>query len=265
MLKKVIKGLISTTEEELETIKKLESEGKFNEHTSDGGVMEYTPVGEDFEYIPKNNFKNFWLERLIVKPFIRISNRLLQTEVTGRENLKGLKGAIVCCNHVNKLDSCALIKALSYKRAYFVGAEFNNYKGVLGDSMRIGGLLPLSSTFSGMKNFNKTVSELLKNDKLVTFFPERAEWWCYRKPRPMIDGAFKYAVKNNVPVLPVFITFKESKASKQSKTGIPKFIVNILPPIYKEEGKSDFENVQAFNEKTFNAMQDCYKKFYNVK
>lgn len=262
MLKKVIKGLISTTEEELKVIKDLESQGKFNEHTSQGGVMEYSPVGADFEYIPKNNFKNFWLERLIVKPFIRISNRLLQTEVTGRENLKGLKGAIVCCNHVNKLDSCALIKALSYKKSFFVGAEFNNYKGVLGDSMRIGGLLPLSSSFAGMKNFNKTVKELLEKGNLVTFFPERAEWWCYRKPRPLIDGAFKYAVMNNVPVLPVFITFKESKASKQSPTGIPKFVVNILPPIFIDQSLSSHENVAMLNKKTFNAMQDCCEKFY---
>ena len=110
--------------------------------------------------------------------------------------------------------------------------------------------------------FNKTVKELLEKGNLVTFFPEGSEWWCYRKPRPLIDGAFKYAVMNNVPVLPVFITFKESKASKQSPTGIPKFVVNILPPICIDQSLSSHENVAMLNKKTFNAMQDCCEKFY---
>jgi len=35
-------------------------------------------------------------------------------------------------------------------------------------------------------------------------------WWNYRKPKPLKPGAYTFAAKNHVPVLPCFITMKDS-------------------------------------------------------
>ena len=35
-------------------------------------------------------------------------------------------------------------------------------------------------------------------------------WWNYRKPKPLKKGAYTFAAKNHVPVLPCFITMEDS-------------------------------------------------------
>ena len=48
-------------------------------------------------------------------------------------------------------------------------------------------------------------------------------WWNYRKPRPVTPGAYRFAVNNNVPVLPMFITLKDTdKIGADWITDLPK-------------------------------------------
>ena len=41
-------------------------------------------------------------------------------------------------------------------------------------------------------------------------YPEQSMWWNYRKPKPLKKGAYTFAAKNHVPVLPCFITMEDS-------------------------------------------------------
>lgn len=264
-MRMAIKGFLSTTPEELEVIKNLEKEEKWNTHTSEGGYTDFIPVNSDFEFIPKNNLKNNLINQFVSKPFVRIANGLLDTEVVGKENLKGLESAVVCCNHVNKMDCCAVMKGLPYNKTYFVAAEFNNLKGFFGDGMREGGMVPLSSNLGGMKKFYETVNKLLSEKNFVVIYPEVAEWWCYKKPRPFLDGGAKIAINNNVPILPVYLTYKDSKASLNSETGLPKFVLHILKPIYPDEALNRKEKIKDLDDKLFASWMDCYNETYQIK
>lgn len=265
-IKQLAEMLAATDESTLEKIEQYEKEGRFNEHL-DTNVAEYIPVDGSYKYITRNPFKRFYesLQRVfIVNPFMRYSNKLFDTQVTGRENLKSLgrKGCIVCCNHVNKLDCMAVVYALKGKKVYTSGAEFNNMKGFLGDMMRVGRMIPLSGNYAAMKNFDAAVTKFLKDGCAVTFYPERAEWWGYEKPRPLVSGAYKYAVKNGVPVLPVFITFRPSESAE--KTALKKFVVNILPPIYPDLNLPKRQAVQKLMAENAQSWDKCYKEFYKV-
>ncbi len=264
VIKKYVNMLANTDLQTLEKIKEYEKAGKFNEHL-DTNPAPYIPVDKNFQYIPKNIFKklDYFFKRIfVVNRVERCANKLFQTEVIGKENLQGLKSAVVCCNHVNKLDCMVVRHALRPHKTYFTAAEFNNMKGFLGDMMRAGGLLPMSANFSAQKNFFESVKQLLDKGNFITFFPERAEWWGYEKPRPHETGAYHIAVKNNVPILPIFITFKQTKASIESETGIKQFIVNILKPIYPDNSVAVKENIDKMRNQCLQKYKQCYEEFY---
>lgn len=266
-IKKYVNMLAQTDEQTIAKIAEYEKQGKLNEHL-DSNIAPYIPVDKDYKYLPTNIFektKRAFQQMFVIKPFCKEVNKLFQTEVTGKENLKNIGSAIVVCNHINKLDCMAVRYALAPKKTYFTAAEFNNMKGFLGDMMRAGGLLPMSENFAAQKNFLATIENLLKRKTFITFFPERAEWWGYEKPRPQFDGAYHVAIKNNVPIIPVFITFKGAISTTGKNTDIRKMVVNILKPIYANPKLTLKENISTTKKQCEQEWWQCYEQFYNKK
>ena len=89
-------------------------------------------------------------------------------------------------------------------------------------------------------------------------------WWNYRKPRPFKEGGFKIAVRNNVPVLPVFITQQDTKDIGPDGFLIQEYTVHIFEPIYPDKNKSKQENIKFMMEQNFNLWKDCYEKTYGI-
>lgn len=267
MVRKYAETLSATTAETLERIKAYEVDGRFHDHPDGMLTPDYMPVDAGYVYLPRNPLKK--LARLaarvfVVRPFMRQTNRLFRTEVRGRQYLKGINGAIVCCNHVNKLDCMAVCRALKGKSVYTTAAEFNNMRGFLGDMMRAGGMLPLSGNYAAMKHLDGTIGRLLKRGSFITFFPEGSEWWGYEKPRPQLAGAYRYAVKYGVPVVPVFITFRPTAASEASETGLKQFVVNILPPVYADAALPRKQAALKMRDSCAALWEKAYASFYGA-
>lgn len=258
--------LANTTPQVLEKIAQAEKQGDFSEHLDPIDYENCYPVDGSFEYIPtgKTKFRQNRDMLFIVNPFSFIVNRfLLKTKIYGKENLKGIKNAIVTSNHVNKLDALAVRKAVKSKHFKVMVGDFNNQKGRLGDFIRAYGAMPFSQSREAYKNFDKAVSYYLKNNTYILFFPERSEWWCYEKPRPYMDGAYHFAVKNNVPVIPVFITFTKTGKYFSNKIEKRQFHVHILKPIYPDEKLTAKQNVEYMKNENFKLCTQCYESFYN--
>lgn len=168
--------------------------------------------------------------------------------VRGRDNLKGINGAICVCNHVAVLDTLFVKQAVGHYRSYHTGAPHNNKKGFLGYVLRRAGFLSLGGGFGAKKQFALTLKQLLDRGAMVNFYPEEALWQRYEKPRPLKLGAFKYAQKFSVPIVPLFITF-EGKCKHA--------VINILHPIspigVTAEQMRDicFDKWRALYEKTY--------------
>ncbi len=267
-LSAMLDSLITTQPHVLENINRLDQLGQYNEHVDPINYDICEPVGSDFPYLKKpwkTRLKYFFIYNLIVKSFEPRELKRMGFSVVGRENLKGIKTAVCTSNHVNKLDCSLNRRALKGHKVYITAGEFNNMKGTLGDIMRASRMMPLSESFEGMKNFNHAVNTLLqKKGNYVLFYPERSEWWCYKKPRPLMDGAFHFAAKNNVPVIPSFITFTAN--GKKDINGIDMFDmkVNILKPIYPKEGLNNREQAQYLKEENYKAWKECYESTYGI-
>lgn len=199
-----------------------------------------------------------------------IENRqLIIKEVRGIENFSAVSGGkIVTCNHFSVCDNYAVWVALrdfmNGKLLYKVIREGNytNPPKPFGLFMRHCNTLPLSSQISTMKKFMRAVKVLFARGETVLIYPEQSMWWNYRKPRPMQDGAFTLSVRNNVPVIPIFITMEDSTVTDGDGFFVQEYTLNILPAIYPDLTLSRAEAAKKMKEENYEAWVKVYEDFY---
>jgi 1-acyl-sn-glycerol-3-phosphate acyltransferase len=245
----------SNKERALRLMHEYELEGKFNEHVYPIDPQSFEEVKADYEYHNRHQIRIFLVRFIAFIVSFIISKFIFRTKVKGLENLKNIKGCILISNHIDHLDSLP-IRYYLRKKLYILSGQFNNKKGLLGFLLKNSGCLPLSNNIVSMKNLNKEISNLLKKkNNALLICPEGSEWPHYRKPRPFHSGAFHYAVKNNVPIVPLFYTFKKTIFGY-------KHYLNILKPI---EVPSDIIGREAqimMQEKAYSAFVQTYEGFY---
>lgn len=243
-----------------------------NEDVDDVSPDSYFPVDENFEFF-KKGFKNFVKHIVyisVLKKYTKLINKnLTNLKVVGKENLKGVKNAIITCNHISKVDSFAVRAAVGYDIMY-VANDTNNWKGPIGDIGRQTGYLPLSKNLDRnlMRKFNQAMEYYLeKKKRKVLIYPEQAMWREEPRPRPLKDGAFHYAVKHKVPVLPLFITFeqKEKMIDEQNRQEFSDYTIHILPPIYPKAELNNKENVEYMKNENYRLWTETYETTYNKK
>lgn len=239
----------------------LERRGKFGADTIAYG--EWNMPDKNYRYRQpwyERIITGFWRSVLIVfgPLFIKM---FFGARVVGKENLKPLKrkGVITVCNHIHYLDTLFVRQAIGHINSYHTMAPWNNKYGIGGHIIRHGGMWPFSSDFAAMRNMSAEMERQLKRGKRINFNPEHALWWNYQKPRPMKDGAFHYAVKFNVPVVPVFCTFKKSK-----RGGMRKLRINILPAVFPDSDLPKKEGERKMKEEAESRWRECYESAYGI-
>ena len=195
-------------------------------------------------------------------------------EIVGIENLDNLQsGAVITCNHFNALDSFAMQVAYerstcSKKRKLFRVIREGNYTsfpGFYGLLMRNCNTLPLSSNMATMKEFMDGVEHHLKKGRLVLVYPEQSMWWNYRKPKPLKRGAFVFASRAKVPVVPIFITMEDSADLDPTGYPIQVMTIHVLKPIQPKSGSNPIRIAQEMMDANYKAWVDCYEKAYGTK
>ena len=215
----------------------------------------------------KNKTANFFATRFFDKMIA--DGQLIIKEVRGIENFTAVKGGkIVTCNHFSITDNYAVWMALrdymDGKMLYKVIREGNytNPPKPFGLFMRHCNTLPLSSQSATMVKFMKAFALLLKRGETILIYPEQAMWWNYKKPRPMQDGAFHLAVRNNAPVVPIFITMEDSDRLDGDGFFVQEYTLHILPAIYPDNTLSRGEAKQDMKNKNYEAWVKTYEEFY---
>ena len=195
-------------------------------------------------------------------------------EIRGRENLEAIKrcGAMVTCNHFNAFDNYAVNKAItpalkSKYKLYKIISEGNytSFGGFYGYLFRHCNTLPLSSSLSCLKELMAAISALLKRGEKILIYPEQGMWYNYKKPRPLKVGAFRFAAKNNAPVLPIFITLEDTDRLDGDGLPIQAYTVHILPAIFPDENLGVKENSIAMCRRNYELWVNTYEEFYGKK
>ena len=261
----------------IEKIKELEANGIFDiDVEDDPPTVPLQP--EDIDYLRtskisqiKSKMATKVAERL-VNDLVK-DNKLIIKDVKGIENMQKVKsGAIITCNHFNPFDSFTVEKVFRMsgqdkdKKLYKVIREGNytNFPGLYGFFFKNCDTLPLSSNKRTMIEFIKAVDIILKRGDFILVYPEQSMWWNYRKPKPLKNGAFNFAARNNVPVIPIFITMEDSDIIGEDGFPVQEYTVNIGEPIYPNESSSEKDNVNEMRDKNYEIWKEIYEDFYDM-
>lgn len=267
-------------EDRLKVLKKIEEyekEGKFDiDVEDDPPTIPLAP--EDVDYLHKKSSSKIKgaIANHMGKRFLRDllrEDKLIIKEIKGIENLKKVEtGAILTCNHFNPFDSFAIEKTFreagknKTKKLYKVIREGNytNFPGLYGFFFRNCDTLPLSSNVETMKEFIKAVDNILQKGDFILIYPEQSMWWNYKKPKPLKIGAYKFASRNNVPVIPIFITMQDSSKIGEDGFFVQEYIINIGEPIYPNGNLQEKDNARIMREKNAEIWKNIYEDFYKI-
>lgn len=268
------------SEDRLKVLKKIEEyekEGKFDiDVEDDPPTIPLAP--EDVDYLHKKSSSKIkgaianHMGKRFLKDLLR-EDKLIIKEIRGIENIKKIEtGAIITCNHFNPFDSFAIEKMFreagknKTKKLYKVIREGNytNFPGLYGFFFRNCDTLPLSSNIETMKEFIKAVDNILQKGDFILIYPEQSMWWNYKKPKPLKIGAFKFATRNNVPVIPIFITMQDSSKIGEDGFFVQEYIINIGEPIYPNQDLQEKDNARIMREKNTEIWKNIYEDFYKI-
>lgn len=193
-------------------------------------------------------------------------------DIVGVENLRNLtSGAVLTCNHFNAFDSFAI--QLAYEKArprrrklfrVISEANYTSFPGFYGFLMRNCNTLPLSSNKTTMKKFMWSVDRILQNGHLILVYAEQSMWWNYRKPKPLKKGAFTFAAKNMVPIVPCFITMEDTEVMDGDGFPVQAYTIHIAAPIYPEKELTRMDNIKIMMEENAKIWKAIYEDTYGI-
>lgn len=260
----------------LKKIKQFEKNGWFDKDIEEDPPSR-TLMPEDVDYLNKK-LKNKIATKIAYAQARKFLNKIIKEkqliikDTIGIEHLQNMKsGAILTCNHFSPFDSFAVQTMFEnskqkHKKFYRVIKEGNytNFPGFYGKLMRHCNTLPLSSNRKTMECFLKAVDTILQRGDFVLVYPEQSMWWNYKKPRPLKPGAIRFAVKNDVPVVPCFITMTDSDIIGADGFPIQEYTIHIEKPIYADKSLPKNEQINDMMTKNYNVWKKIYEDFYGT-
>ena len=262
--------------EVMRKIEEYERAGRFDEDVEEDPPSRVL-MPDEIDYLHRGVVKKlqtkfaFMMARRFVYNLID-EKKLLIREIRGIEHFKNLQsGAVITCNHFNAFDSFAI--QIAYEAAeqpdrtfYRVIREGNytTFPGFYGFLMRHCNTLPLSSNSQTLKKFTEATKTLLREGNFVLVYPEQSMWWNYRKPKPLKGGAYTFAAKANVPVLPCFITMKDSDIMGDDGFYVQEYTIHIGEPIYPDEKLPYLRRAEDMRMRNAEVWKEIYENEYQI-
>lgn len=221
-------------------------------------------INENYKFIKKSllfkifSFLFYVFAYIILLPTLYI---YFLPRVRGRKNLKKIKNAVFVSNHCFILD-CAVLEvfAFPFKRPYMLGQKNAFQIPVVRDIIRSLRAVPVPDNMLAYKNFVKSIDKELKAGKSLYVAPEGSLWPFFPRIRPFKNGAFRFAIKNDVPIIAVVLSFRKPNwVYRMFGRKKPLININILPPIYtKQEGSPKLEETRI-KDLVYDKMEKQFK------
>lgn len=222
-------------------------------------------VDENYKFVKKNiffkigSFLFYLFAFIILFPLLSI---MYAPKVRGRKNLKKVKNAVFISNHIFMLD-CAILNThiLKFRRPYFIVNKENLQMPVVCGMIKLFKAVPIPSSVSAYKKFLTEVDNELKQKQSILIYPEGSMWPYYPNIRPFNSGAFRFSVQNNVPVVPICISFRKPnwfyKIFGRKK---PLLNITVLEPIFPDKNNPKKLEENRINEIVFKNMKECFNE-----
>lgn len=192
----------------------------------------------------KSKFKMFFANIVVNKMTKDLGKNIM---FDGLENALVLKGEsfIITANHYSPYDSLIirhLTNKLGYKNKLSIVVNESNLfmKEAVGKLLRNVDVMPYTQDVNYLgKTFFPALDVKKEKGYVVLVYPEQEMWLDYQEARTLKTGAYHFATKLNVPILPTFTTFKDRE------DGVREYTLHIGKPLYSDQSKSSRENKET--------------------
>lgn len=217
-------------------------------------------IDENFNFVNDNFLFNTFSNALylIAYPLLVIINKFLfGLKIVGKENLENVEGGkVTVSNHVHPMDCTMVGLANCPQKTFYTSLETNFKIPIVRKIIKLLNTVPIPQNIKYTKNFMDSIDSLLKQGKTVHFYPEGSLWPHYDKIRHFKNGAFDFAVRNNVPIVPMVIKFNKGKKINNFIKTRNSITLVIKKPIYPNVFLSRKEAIVDLKNRTYNIMQD---------
>ena len=180
----------------------------------------------------------------IAFPILKLLTKIIyDLKIEGIENIKKVDGgAISVSNHVLILD-CAMVGLAFGKRKIYYTTQEGSFKiPLVRKLIKYLRAVPIPENINNRKYFIKAMNNVLENGDIIHFYPEASLWPYYKKIRNFKNGAFDFAVKNNVPIIPMVYKFRRPEGYRKIFKIKPDVTLSILKPI---EANMNEDNIKV--------------------
>ena len=203
---------------------------------------------------------------LIAYPILFLLTKIwMGLKIEGRENLNKVGDEyITVANHINMID-CAMITLSIFPRIpYFLTLQSNLEIPIIKYLVMLFRGIPIPRTLAGKEKMINTIDGLLKRGEVVGIYPEGHLIPYYDGIREFKNGAFNFAVKNQVPILPIVFTYREPEGIIKKFKKRPFITLTILEPEYPkpEMSKANVEELKIRVQRKMR-LERKIKKLYN--
>ncbi len=220
-------------------------------------------IDKNFNFVNDNFLFNIFSNILyvIAYPLLLIINKFFfGFKVVGKENLENINtGKVTVSNHVHPMDCTMVGLANCPQKTFFTSLETNFKIPIVRKIIKLLNTVPIPQNIKYTKNFMDSIDNLLKNGKTVHFYPEGSLWPHYDKIRHFKNGAFDFAVRNNVPVVPMVIKFNKGKRINNLIKTRNNITLVIQKPIYPNKLLNKKEAILDLKEQVHNSMCSLLK------
>ena len=116
--------------------------------------------------------------------------------------------------------------------------------------------IPIPKERKNKKNFIKAINSILEKGEAVHFYPEAALWTYCEKIRNFKEGAFDFAVRQHVPIIPMVFQFRTPQGIRKFFKRKKDVTLIILKPVMPEKG----ENKRDFKDRIQQQMKEVLEK-----
>lgn len=220
-------------------------------------------IDTNYQYVPKGKMFLLCSNILyygIAFPILKIVTKLVyDLKIEGKENIRDLKGgAVSVSNHVLFLDCAMVGLACGRKRIYYTTREGSFKIPFVRKLIKLLRALPIPTKIENKKYFMDAIRNILKEGNVVHFYPEAALWPYYDRIRNFKNGAFSFAIKNEVPIIPMIFKFREPVGIRKIFKKKKDVTLIILEPVQGQSNESK-ESIQNLKQEVHKKMQEALK------
>ena len=181
-------------------------------------------------------------------------------KIHGKKNFRKHKklykdGAITICNHVFMWDYLCVLKCIRPRMQKLIAWK-TNYEGPNGPLIHwVGGVPVPTDNIRAMSKFQRAINEMLQDKQWLHVFPEGSMWYYYPDIRPLKPAVFKFAVRNNKPVIPMVITFRKRRGLWKLIGKKPLADIHIGEPLLPDTSIDEKEAIDKMHKEAYHIMQ----------